>query len=557
MAVSISARTAVPDGIATVNVIVDWLSDFDILSTPKGFGYTISRFATVFDDIEAPDDKILFLLDVSSVELVLTKHSTSLGVLMLYQEESFVLHNPPFDSAFLKRLIIIRARDRSAKHSPIALLSRIQSRLIGLSEWRGKLEAITRYGGSLQDLIDASEFVLNNYIDISNASFSLVAVTKNISASDTLSKELNHLGCHSKLRVDYAGHKNVFEEWKTQQNVQMFPADEISAYPYMTFVLRSGEEYRGHVVMVCNTMPYTLGLTDLFTILADACQWLITHPCEKVTALSTIQNISAEADFALKVMADERCSSAYIENQLLILNMEDDTEFRLGIIECSDSAYADQRRYLLSELKFLLPQAISFLHEQKIFVLLHGKKYDSEVVRADEQVLSNFCSKYLCTTYLSDRFHRIRQLNFAKMQALYALKYRTCIDYELLPKDNLNTRRIFYFEESFTFFCIENPLDTEFGQFCANHTVLDEIMAYDQAKNTDDVKVLFFFLFNERKATPTANQLDMHRNSVLYRIASMEKRYGFDLSLYETRRYILMCYHLKIIKSWQFRNKLL
>lgn len=71
-----------------------------------------------------------------------------------------------------------------------------------------------------------------------------------------------------------------------------------------------------------------------------------------------------------------------------------------------------------------------------------------------------------------------------------------------------------------------------------------------------DLKLLYCYLFNERKATPTATQLHMHRNNVLYRIRSIEKRYGLDLDQFEARQRLLNCYRIKIMTSWQFRDML-
>lgn len=58
------------------------------------------------------------------------------------------------------------------------------------------------------------------------------------------------------------------------------------------------------------------------------------------------------------------------------------------------------------------------------------------------------------------------------------------------------------------------------------------------------------------ETTPTAQQLHMHRNNVLYRIGSIEKRFGIDLGQFGTRERLISCYRYKILTSNKFRQLL-
>lgn len=422
-----------------------------------------------------------------------------------------------------------------------------------MHQWSKSLKDIVNRRGSLQDLVDVTEGILNNFLDVSDATYTLVAYTKHIEAVDSLSKELQALGCHSKLRVDNAAARDVFKEWRSQDGVEVFNPDEISPYPYATKVIRHNGEYQGHVVMVCNNVPPTRGTLDLFSIFALRCEVLALQLLEE-----RADKTHPASGFIAQLLTDERRSQAYIENQLLILGMADDSEFRVCTVDISASIHHDNAAFLFSELQIQCSASniISLMHENQIVLVYHGCTWSREIQAEDDHLLLAFCNKYGCTAFLSDRFHKIRSLRFAYQQTLYAQKYRYFIDVELRPLDDIDTRRLFRFEEAFCFYCYENRTDDEFGFFCISHTILDEMIEKDRQHDVSDLKILYYYLFNERKATPTSKQLHMHRNNVLYRIDSIEKRYGLDLNRYETRQRLLHCFRIKIMTSWQFRNLL-
>jgi hypothetical protein len=95
--------------------------------------------------------------------------------------------------------------------------------------------------------------------------------------------------------------------------------------------------------------------------------------------------------------------------------------------------------------------------------------------------------------------------------------------------------------------------DETFRDFCINGTVLDDIASASDPDDTNDIKILYYFLFFERKATPAAQALHMHRNNVLYRISSIERKYAIDLSRSETRLRLQTCFLYKIATSQNFR----
>lgn len=546
----------------TVNVLIDNLSHFSIISKPTHPERKVAWCAAPTDEaddalgtsggIPFRENETVYLLHSDNVADQMHKHPQAIGLLLLHRDEPFSLDDLSFETSLLKRLLVVRKIEGSPSLS--ALQSSIQLLFFTLHHWTETLSGIVEQNGSVQDLVDASESVLKNFVDVNDATYSLVAYTKDIEPPDDLSRELVRTGCHKVPAVERAETTGAFKEWRRQHGIEIFPADSVVPFSYVTDIVWINDQYCGHVVMVCNRTPATPGLIDLFQAFSGICKHLIG---KALGARSGSPGPCYEA--FQKILMDSRCSQDYLENQATIIGVETTGDFCLCLIDHHSSEYAEQPFFLLSLLRETLPHALLFLHEDSIIVLFHMKERDEVSSKSLDQSLSQFCEQYRCMAFVSDHFATLRDMRPAYKQACLTRKYRPCIDIELRPLDDIDRRRTFRFEEAFCFFLYDHKKDSdsELYDFCINHTKLDSIAESSLGRDISDIKLLYYYLFNERKATPTAEQLNMHRNNVIYRVESIERRFGLKLDRYETRQRILSCYRVKILMSSKFRDLLL
>lgn len=305
-------------GATTVNVVLDKLDDFEIVSLPDNPSRTISwctappssgkQFSTY-------DDRVtLYVVGLTDVDVLFMQHPHAMGLIVLQQDEPFSVDAPPFAPDLARKLVIVRSKipgDR-AKLQAIAM-SAIYLRIFTTRKWADDLARIVARKGTVQEIIDASEFIFDNFIDVNDSTYSLVACTKNIEPVDPLSTELVRLGYHDIDTIKTADSIGAIEEWRDQKEVHVFGPDSIAPYQYVTSVLRSGNSYAGHVVMVCSNHDVTPGTLDLFKILSSACQQVVS---------SALFNESPTALFLRKVIDDARLTQAYLDEQSALLNLE-------------------------------------------------------------------------------------------------------------------------------------------------------------------------------------------------------------------------------------------
>lgn len=227
------------------------------------------------------------------------------------------------------------------------------------------------------------------------------------------------------------------------------------------------------------------------------------------------------------------------------------------MIDYRGGEYSEQPSWVASMLQKTFPDYQVFPYEDSLLVLSFCKEGHIERRKEDFEKLDAFCLEMKCTAYASDTFEHLRNLRFAFAQTRIARSYKSCIDIEMRPLDNIDSRRVFHFGDAFAYYCLDGrETDPDLWSFCMDHTILDDIVAAEPGHSISDVKLLYCYLFNERKTTPTAQQLHMHRNNVLYRIGSIEKRFGIDLGQFGVRERLISCYRYKILTSNKFRQLL-
>lgn len=99
------------------------------------------------------------------------------------------------------------------------------------------------------------------------------------------------------------------------------------------------------------------------------------------------------------------------------------------------------------------------------------------------------------------------------------------------------------FEDALLYYLIDaTERDEAFMEFTFSSSIVNILWEEDVNNGTDYLKILWFYLKNERNATNTAQELHMHRNTVLYHIDKIQQRFDFDMGLKSARDWMLVCF---------------
>lgn len=149
---------------------------------------------------------------------------------------------------------------------------------------------------------------------------------------------------------------------------------------------------------------------------------------------------------------------------------------------------------------------------------------------------------------ISQMFEDLHEAGSAFKQALYALEYRDFYRREMRIMREEHYEEIAAgaaFEQVVPYYLVEEScVDTAFVDFCLSQAFLTTILADDIRNNTKNFQILWFYLAYECNASSVGRRMFMHRNSVLYHLKQMERRYDFSLERRYFREKLMLDFRL-------------
>ncbi|MCR4435772.1 MAG: helix-turn-helix domain-containing protein [Clostridiales bacterium] len=137
-------------------------------------------------------------------------------------------------------------------------------------------------------------------------------------------------------------------------------------------------------------------------------------------------------------------------------------------------------------------------------------------------------------------FYSLEDLREHYIQSVYALK---------LGKLLHDERNVFLYEDYAIFHVVEAcSAAGDLKKYC--HPSLLKLIEYDKQNNTSFVQTLAKYVYNSKNVAETANDLHIHRNTILYRIEKISEIMNVDL----TNSNIILQLHFSF-KIIEYENK--
>ena len=185
----------------------------------------------------------------------------------------------------------------------------------------------------------------------------------------------------------------------------------------------------------------------------------------------------------------------------------------------------------INKLSVLFPDAIFIIHNNRLVVLYENVSVDKTF--AVNNGLDAFFSKYKLTAAVSLPFGHMYYVQQAYIQTLQALDEGLAIDYTdtlYLYQDYLPYHALSY---------VKNPKD-----FC--HPCIQQLMAEDALHQTEYTKTLYTYIMNFRNQKDAAQQMNVHYNTMKYRLKKIQN--FIDFSLDDHEEFLLLYLSFKLMK---------
>lgn len=416
-----------------------------------------------------------------------------------------------------------------------AVCSLINRHLVALREWDASLANLVLAGGSVQQLIDASEPVIRHYVALSDALFALVAATKNFPPIDDMSRTLIETGSYPSSMIPRVERLAEEQRWHAQNRSRLDQGgNSINPLPSMSRIYRLERNYAAHLVMVS---PQAIKPQEqfLFDVLADR----IGACLEQAWKTGAVYSDRGTTFFTALLNGDFD-GAADLEGRARRFDLPIEGVFELGVI-----SGAEERggvTHFARQIKSALKSCQATVIGQRIYVLLVSSGKGSGKIAAMEDTLFSMVSHLHAEMGLSSRFEQLSSCRMARMEADVALRSGAKNKSKYLPlagKDPYLSC-VFRFNRYFPCYLVDPYADTaEFlSEYAKAPNLVNRLRKADAENGTDDFGLLKIYLYFDCSIKKTAELLGMHRNTVVYRLNKMRNDFHIDLDDCDTRLFL-------------------
>lgn len=155
----------------------------------------------------------------------------------------------------------------------------------------------------------------------------------------------------------------------------------------------------------------------------------------------------------------------------------------------------------------------------------------------------------------SQIFDKLEDLDLAYQQASMTRDFLPLLDKEPQSISEAHPKpKVTPFEICLAYYLMSGSEKNErLLDFTFSHTLMQKLSEEDEANGTNHLEIFWHYLICERNATMVADRLHMHRNTVLYRMDKIQKRFDLDLSDPNVREKMILDFKMFFFMSSQAR----
>lgn len=362
-------------------------------------------------------------------------------------------------------------------------------------------------GQGLQRIIDTASEVLGNPIILSDSSYKLIAFTKNITLDEQLWDEMISSRKIPDLRLSYLKDDRIIEKVSKSDSPLIFTI-KFSTYRNMLGKAIIDNKLIAHLGVI----EYLKSFEDEDIELASLLCKLISAEMQKNKLFRSTKRIIYEhfitdlldGKISKLEIINERCSHLDLDLKdtlyVLTINIEE--------YEIKNTAIS----YVRDQLEGILPGCKSVLYNDQIILIIDRNK-ENPLTESELEKLSKYLEKSKMNGGLSRSFQKIANLINYYHQSVIAIKLGNV----------LNKEKVLYnYEDYAIFHLIDSRSEYEnVKDFC--HPALFSLMEYDRQHETSFTQSLYVYLENTRNIVESARLLNIHRNSLRYRIEKIQE----------------------------------
>jgi len=381
-------------------------------------------------------------------------------------------------------------------------------------QWEQMIDQLTYRQASLQELCQLGARLLDNPVCIHDDWFMMIAMSQGLEqvmppeyiASSTK-------GFIPRMILDDFRYDSEYLETYTHRNAQIWQGTE--GTPASLYVnLWDGTVYQGRLLVIQHNRPFRQADFTLAEVLTQRAMFLLHQQ-----RLGERQSMLSMDDVIFNLIQGKHLDPADLNQLMNILNWNKNDRFLCIRIRNQQSEGKTVMEHVLhSDLFRIFPEGYILFsgHEQCVILNLTREAIQPSLIR---HRLAPLCRDYCLYAGISSPVTDIRDLHLAYYQANVGLEQAFRLR---------NEKWIIAFSECAMEHILEK-IDSELPPWTLVSPELFSIIEHDRQRGTQYFETFRAYLLNERDIPRTAEQLIIHRTTLLYRLKKIQALLNIDL----------------------------
>ena len=415
------------------------------------------------------------------------------------------------------------------------LFNRVMDVVERFDIWISNLETAMYKNRDMDELINLGASMLGAHVFLLNVGFKVVASNTDVQIDNPYSEELIECG--------YQKFKTV-REITTDAKILRADTPEFRMMKWAELRLpRTDRLYFAYFIKFRGSVIARLNIIFPFSEPDEVFTCLATEFCRRVELLfletqkdRMIDRIKYDALIADLIECRIK-SQEELNDRLALSAVSVKKYYYCIVIECEDCERKPNRRQIYGELDMLFPGCLLTTYRNNIVMLVFRSK-DSEPLEYDREAFNGLLECYKAYACIANRSRFLLALPDTYRQATAGIRFGKIFCTE---KGN----RIFRYEDYSMYHIVQ--ICEEDRRACFNddnlihlcHPGIIWLLRYDLVNNTNMREVAVCYLKNNRNCTLTAAMLNLHRNTLLYKIQKIEDLLGESLNNPELQQRLL------------------
>lgn len=375
------------------------------------------------------------------------------------------------------------------------------------------MDALAGEGG-LQQLIEIGYEMFGNPILVIDMSLKTIAYSSNSKIDDDpVWNEYVNSGYASLSLVNYYA-SNKLSELIDRSECPFLWTDPYSKYPRIISKVAFG----GKPIAVFSIIAHDKPLQDSDFELAALLSKAIFIELQKNQFIHYSRGLMHE-NFIEELLAGKFKDEKIIDERMKALNLTFKKNlYTLTLDITSFDNAKTSLTYLRNELEQNIPNSKAVVYDDKIVLIMnfdHDEFYKSEIKK-----LKMFLKTYHLYAGISRCFHHLEGVQEHYFQSLDALRLGMI----------LNKEENFYSYDDYAIYHLAESCSgvKDIKKNC--HPSLLKLIEYDKENNTDYTRSLYTYIIHSKNISDSAKALNIHRNTLFYRLEKIEAIMGIDIN---------------------------